>query len=137
LQKAADTGVDEDYKAFSQLVHSREPFTLRDLMQIKRAPTPISIDQVESVESIRRRFTTQAMSLGALSPEAHSTISIAMNRIGGRSNTGEGGEDPIWYRRRGDGDSADNKTKQVASGRFGVTTEYLAHAHELEIKMAQ
>src|SRR5256712_5805067 len=119
------------------MVNGREPAALRDLMRIKSPLPPVSLDKVESVEAIRRRFTTQAMSLGALSPEAHSTISIAMNRIGGRSNTGEGGEDPIWYRRRGDGDSADNKTKQVASGRFGVTTEYLAHAYELEIKMAQ
>jgi glutamate synthase (ferredoxin) len=137
LQKAADSGQPADYRTFADMVQAREPFTLRDLMEIRKAETALPIDQVEPVESIRRRFTTQAMSLGALSPEAHSTISIAMNRIGGRSNTGEGGEDPIWYRRRGDGDSADNKTKQVASGRFGVTTEYLAHAYELEIKMAQ
>jgi glutamate synthase (ferredoxin) len=137
LQKAANTGDRADYQGFTDLVNGREPFTLRDLMAIRPGANPIPIEQVEPVDSIRRRFTTQAMSLGALSPEAHSTISIAMNRIGGRSNTGEGGEDPIWYRRRGDGDSADNKTKQVASGRFGVTTEYLAHAYELEIKMAQ
>ena len=137
LQKAATTGVDGDYKTFAALINGREPFTLRDLMTVRKTRPSLSIDEVESVESIRRRFTTQAMSLGALSPEAHSTISIAMNRMGGRSNTGEGGEDPSWYRRRNDGDSADNKTKQVASGRFGVTTEYLAHAFELEIKMAQ
>src|SRR6185312_3649423 len=92
---------------------------------------------VEPVESFLRRFVSSAMSLGALSPEAHSTISIAMNRIGLRSNTGEGGEDPAWYRWKGGIDSPDNKTKQVASARFGVTAEYLAHASELEIKMAQ
>ncbi|HEY3080309.1 MAG TPA: glutamate synthase large subunit [Chloroflexota bacterium] len=137
LQKAAESGDFEQYRAFAGMVNGREPGSLRDLMRIRKGRTPLPLSEVESVESIRRRFTTQAMSLGALSPEAHSTISIAMNRIGGRSNTGEGGEDPIWYRRRGDGDSADNKTKQVASGRFGVTTEYLAHAYELEIKMAQ
>jgi glutamate synthase (ferredoxin) len=137
LQRAADTGDQEQYRAFAEMVNGREPANLRDLMRIRKTRPALAIDEVEPVESIRRRFTTQAMSLGALSPEAHSTISIAMNRIGGRSNTGEGGEDPIWYRRRGDGDSADNKTKQVASGRFGVTTEYLAHAYELEIKMAQ
>jgi glutamate synthase (ferredoxin) len=136
LQKAADSGSQDDYRTFSTLVHSREPMTIRDLLRFKPI-SPIPIDEVEPVEAIRRRFTTQAMSLGALSPEAHSTISMAMNRIGGRSNTGEGGEDPMWYRHRSDGDSADNKTKQVASGRFGVTTEYLAHAFELEIKMAQ
>ena len=83
------------------------------------------------------RTTSQAMSLGALSPEAHSTIAIAMNRIGGRSNTGEGGEDPDWWTVRENGDSANSATKQVASGRFGVTPEYLARATELEIKMAQ
>ncbi|TAK20165.1 MAG: glutamate synthase large subunit [Chloroflexota bacterium] len=137
LQKAADTGGAADYRAFADMVNGRDPAALRDLMRVATGRAPISIDVVEPVESIRRRFTTQAMSLGALSPEAHSTISIAMNRIGGRSNTGEGGEDPVWYRRRGDGDSADNKTKQIASGRFGVTTEYLAHAFEIEIKMAQ
>jgi glutamate synthase (NADPH/NADH) large chain/glutamate synthase (ferredoxin) len=137
LQKAAESGDLEQYRAFAGTVNGREPSSLRDLMRIRKTGPPVPLDEVEGVESIRRRFTTQAMSLGALSPEAHSTISIAMNRIGGRSNTGEGGEDPIWYRRRGDGDSADNKTKQVASGRFGVTTEYLAHAYELEIKMAQ
>jgi glutamate synthase (ferredoxin) len=137
LQKAANTGSYDDYRVYADMVNGREPAALRDLMRIRKVRPPVPIDEVEPVESIRRRFTTQAMSLGALSPEAHSTISIAMNRIGGRSNTGEGGEDPIWYRRRGDGDSADNKTKQVASGRFGVTTEYLAHAFELEIKMAQ
>ena len=137
LQKAADSGEYADFRAYAELVHTRPPVTVRDLLRFRSQRAPIPVDDVEPIEAIRRRFTTQAMSLGALSPEAHSTISIAMNRIDGRSNTGEGGEDPVWYRRRGDGDSADNKTKQVASGRFGVTTEYLAHAYEIEIKMAQ
>ncbi|HLG51163.1 MAG TPA: glutamate synthase large subunit, partial [Chloroflexota bacterium] len=136
LQKAAKSGSYADYRVFSDLLRNREPAVLRDLLRFKPRQ-PIPIEEVEPVEAIRRRFTTQAMSLGALSPEAHQTISIAMNRIGSRSNTGEGGEDPSWYRWNGGGDSPDNKTKQVASARFGVTTEYLAHAEELEIKMAQ
>lgn len=136
LQKAASSGQYADYKVYAEILRNREPAVLRDLLRF-RDRQPIPIDEVEPVESIRRRFTTQAMSLGALSPEAHQTISIAMNRIGSRSNTGEGGEDPSWYRWQGGGDSPDNKTKQVASARFGVTTEYLAHAYELEIKMAQ
>lgn len=137
LQKAASSGDFADYRAYSELIARREPAVLRDLLRFRQTREPIPIEEVESVESIRRRFTSQAMSLGALSPEAHSTISIAMNRIGSRSNTGEGGEDPSWYKWKGGGDSPDNKTKQVASARFGVTTEYLAHATELEIKMAQ
>jgi glutamate synthase (NADPH/NADH) large chain/glutamate synthase (ferredoxin) len=137
LQKAANSGQFADYKTYANLLANREPAVLRDLLRFRSNRDPIPLDEVESVESIRRRFTSQAMSLGALSPEAHSTISIAMNRIGGRSNTGEGGEDPSWYKWTGGGDSPDNKTKQVASARFGVTAEYLAHAYELEIKMAQ
>ncbi|HEX5418113.1 MAG TPA: glutamate synthase large subunit [Chloroflexota bacterium] len=137
LQKAANTGNYAEYRTYSDLLKKRDPAVLRDLLRFRQVREPIAIDEVESVEAIRRRFTSQAMSLGALSPEAHSTISIAMNRIGSRSNTGEGGEDPSWYKRTGGGDSPDNKTKQVASARFGVTPEYLAHAYELEIKMAQ
>ncbi len=136
LQKAAHSGEYADYKSYAEILRNREPAVLRDLLRFKER-TPIPLDEVEPMEAIRRRFTTQAMSLGALSPEAHQTISIAMNRIGSRSNTGEGGEDPSWYKWAGGGDSPDNKTKQVASARFGVTTEYLAHAEELEIKMAQ
>ncbi len=136
LQKAAQSGQYAEYRVYSDLLRNREPAVLRDLLRFK-GRQPVPLDEVEPVESIRRRFTAQAMSLGALSPEAHSTISIAMNRIGSRSNTGEGGEDPSWYKWTGGGDSPDNKTKQVASARFGVTTEYLAHAVELEIKMAQ
>jgi glutamate synthase (ferredoxin) len=89
------------------------------------------------VEEIRRRFTTAGMSLGALSPEAHECLAIAMNRIGGKSNSGEGGEDPERFRRRPNGDLANSAIKQIASGRFGVTAAYLASAKEIEIKMAQ
>jgi glutamate synthase domain-containing protein 2 len=95
---------------------------------------PIPIEEVEPEEAILARFSTQAMSLGALSPEAHKTLALAMNAIGGRSNTGEGGEDNLLYRNEPE---ATNKIKQIASGRFGVTTEYLVHAEEIEIKMAQ
>ena len=95
------------------------------------------VDEVEPIEEIRRRFTTAGMSLGALSPEAHETLAIAMNRIGGKSNSGEGGEDPVRFKRREDGDWANSAIKQIASGRFGVTAAYLASAKEIEIKMAQ
>lgn len=136
LHKTVATGSYEDYKRYAELVNTRAPLALRDLFTFVER-TPIPIEEVEPVESIRRRFTTQAMSLGALSPEAHRTIAIAMNRIGAKSNTGEGGEDPDWFHPFPNGDSANSKTKQVASGRFGVTPEYLARAEQLEIKMAQ
>src|SRR5437667_9327359 len=106
---------------------------LRDLLETV-ASTPVPIDEVESAESILKRFSTQAMSLGSLSPEAHRTLALAMNQLGGRSNTGEGGEVPNTYRFE---PAAANKIKQVASARFGVTADYLVHAEELEIKMAQ
>ena len=118
LQKAAQTGDYEIYKQYSETINGREPANLRDLLEFV-AQEPIPVEEVESIESIRRRFTAQAMSLGALSPEAHQTISVAMNRIGARSNTGEGGEDPSWYQTLDSGDSRNNKTKQVASARFG------------------
>ena len=104
-------------------------------MDFKR--NPISIDRVEPVESIVRRFVTGAMSFGALSKEAHEAIALAMNKLGSRSNTGEGGEDSERFARRVDGISLSSKTKQVASGRFGVTTEYLVNAEEIQIKVAQ
>ena len=136
LQQAALTGEMEDYRRYAEMVHTRPPTSLRDLLEFV-PHSPIPLEEVEPVESIRRRFTTQAMSLGALSPEAHKAIAIAMNRIGGRSNTGEGGEDPQWYKPLPNGESANCAVKQVASARFGVTTEYLVRARELEIKMAQ
>ncbi len=137
LQKAAKEDSAESYHAFAQEVDDREPLTLRDLVRFGPAK-PIPIEEVEPVEAIWKRFSTQAMSLGALSPETQHTLAVAMNRIGGRSNTGEGGEDSnVYYVELEDGDSAENKIKQVASARFGVTPEYLVRAEQLEIKMAQ
>jgi glutamate synthase domain-containing protein 2/glutamate synthase domain-containing protein 1/glutamate synthase domain-containing protein 3 len=124
---------EENRTALSVLSGDRKNVAVRDLLQI-RLSQPLSLDDVESEVSLLSRFSTQAMSLGAISPEAHETLAIAMNRLGGRSNTGEGGEDPrIYYERP----EANNRVKQVASARFGVTAEYLVHADEIEIKMAQ
>src|SRR3989441_9131029 len=106
-------------------------------MALEYGETPIPIEEVEPVESILKRFATGAMSYGSISQEAHETLAIAMNRIGGRSNTGEGGEDPARYRRDADGDVRRGAGKQVASRRFGVTSEYLVNATDLQIKMAQ
>ncbi|HEY7681129.1 MAG TPA: glutamate synthase-related protein [Gemmatimonadales bacterium] len=124
------------FKDYVSRVEERRPSNPRDLLGFKRGE-PIPLDEVEPVDSIMRRFVSSAMSLGALSPEAHATISIAMNRIGARSNSGEGGEDPFNYAPLPSGDRVDNRVKQVASGRFGVTTEYLIRAEELEIKVVQ
>ena len=134
-----DTDADSGYARFREFVAGAEagrPATLRDLLDLRPA-TPIPADQVEPVEAIIRRFVSSAMSLGALSPEAHTALSIAMNRMGARSNSGEGGEDPAYYAAPAGGDRLDSRIKQVASGRFGVTTEYLVHADELEIKIVQ
>jgi len=124
------------YDAFRTRVEARAAAGPRDLLDF-RAAQPIPLEEVEPVEAIRRRFISSAMSLGALSPEAHATLAIGMNRMGARSNTGEGGEDPATYVPLPNGDRPDNRIKQVASGRFGVTTEYLVRADELEIKIAQ
>ena len=121
------------YSAFEELAELQGPVFLRDLLDTV-PDTGIPLAEVEPLESIVKRFSTQAMSLGSLSPEAHRTLALAMNQLGGRSNTGEGGEDPNTYRFE---PAAANKIKQVASARFGVTTDYLVHAEELEIKMAQ
>jgi glutamate synthase domain-containing protein 2/glutamate synthase domain-containing protein 1/glutamate synthase domain-containing protein 3 len=121
------------YAAFEELAESQGTVFLRDLLETVSA-TPIPLEDVESVEEIVKNFSTQAMSLGSLGLEAHRTLALAMNQLGGRSNTGEGGEDPKLYT---DEPHAANKIKQVASGRFGVTANYLVHAQELEIKMAQ
>ncbi len=137
LQEAVQTGDYEAYKEFSRLAREGPPRTLRDLLEIQSDRPPIPLEEVEPASEIVKRFVTSAMSLGALSPEAHKTIAMAMNRLGARSNTGEGGEDRSWYHPFPDGDRADSKIKQVASGRFGVTTEYLVRGEELEIKMAQ
>jgi glutamate synthase (ferredoxin) len=124
------------YQAFLDKNAVRRPAGPRDLLGFRRGE-PISLDEVEPAEEIRRRFVSSAMSLGALSPEAHATLSVAMNRMGARSNSGEGGEDPANYHGLHNGDRADNRIKQVASARFGVTTEYLTRAEELEIKIVQ
>ena len=124
---------EENHRAFRELGQQREPVAVRDLLEIV-PDKALPLDQVETEASILGRFSTQAMSLGAISPETHRTLAIAMNRLGGRSNTGEGGEDSDIY--GGDGE-ANNRVKQVASARFGVTAEYLVHADELEIKIAQ
>ncbi|GER86994.1 glutamate synthase [Dictyobacter vulcani] len=136
LQKAAQSGSKEDYQQFTSLVYQRPATVLRDLLSFAPA-NPIPLDQVESMESIRTRFVISAMSVGALSPETHQTIAAAMNSIGARNNTGEGGEDPEWYHKTLEGYPVSSKIKQVASARFGVTPEYLVRAQELEIKMAQ
>ncbi len=125
-------GKREEFLKYMDTVNKRDPISPRDLLDFVVSPTPVPIDEVEPVEDIRRRFTTAGMSLGALSPEAHECLAIAMNQIGGKSNSGEGGEDPARY-----GTERNSAIKQIASGRFGVTPEYLASASEIEIKMAQ
>jgi glutamate synthase domain-containing protein 2/glutamate synthase domain-containing protein 1/glutamate synthase domain-containing protein 3 len=129
-------GAPSGYEAFREKNNARRPAGPRDLLA-PRPGDPVPLEEVEPVEEIRRRFVSSAMSLGALSPEAHTTLSVAMNRIGARSNSGEGGEDPGNYLPLENGDRADNRVKQVASARFGVTTEYLTRAEELEIKIVQ
>ncbi len=137
VHKFLKTGAQDEYKVYAQIADEHQPVTLKDLLKIRFPAEGVPLDEIESVEDIRRRFTTAGMSLGALSPEAHETLAIAMNRIGGKSNSGEGGEDPVRFVQRENGDSANSAIKQVASGRFGVTAEYLANAREIEIKMAQ
>jgi glutamate synthase (NADPH/NADH) large chain len=138
---ATATAPAEAWVAYARAVDEREPAVLRDLLQVRAAGPQLELAQVEQPASLARRFIASAMSLGSLSPEAHQTITLAMNELGGRSNTGEGGEDPEVYRFHSDTPTnllpRSNKIKQVASGRFGVTAEYLAHAEELEIKIAQ
>jgi glutamate synthase (NADPH/NADH) large chain len=132
LQKAVQNGSYEEYKKYSAIVNSRPVAMMRDLMKPKFGLNPIPIDEVEPVEAILKRFDSAGMSLGALSPEAHEALAEGMNRIGGRSNSGEGGEDPKRY-----GSIRTSKIKQVASGRFGVTPAYLVSAEVLQIKIAQ
>ncbi len=128
----------EDYQKYLDAIKATRPNALRHLLEcVPLASGPVPIDEVEPIEEIRKRFTTAGMSLGALSPEAHEALAIAMNRIGGKSNSGEGGEDPVRFKRREDGDWANSAIKQIASGRFGVSAAYLASAKEIEIKMAQ
>src|SRR5690606_19767980 len=139
LQKAVRTGDYAVYKEYSRLVDDqlRQHYTLRGLLEL-RPGEPVPIEEVEPVEEIMKRFKSGAMSYGSISKEAHETLAIAMNRIGGKSNTGEGGEDPERYTWTNElGDSKNSAIKQVASGRFGVTSLYLSQARELQIKMAQ
>ena len=132
------TNKPEDYKKYLETALNAQPIALRDLLElVPPLSGPVPLEEVEPIEEIRRRFTTAGMSLGALSPEAHECLAIAMNRIGGKSNSGEGGEDPARFHRRENGDLANSAIKQIASGRFGVNATYLASAKEIEIKMAQ
>jgi glutamate synthase (NADPH/NADH) large chain len=139
LQHACRTNNYDVFKEYSALINDRSTklCTLRGLMELKPANTPIPIDEVEPVEAIVKRFKTGGMSYGSISKEAHESLAIAMNRIGGKSNTGEGGEDPVRYVLDANGDSRNSAIKQVASGRFGVTSYYLVNARELQIKIAQ
>ncbi|SPU46500.1 Glutamate synthase [NADPH] large chain precursor [Brevundimonas diminuta] len=137
LQDAVNRGDYKRFKQYSAAVREQPDLALRDLLDFKDGLTPVQLHEVESVSDIRRRFLSQAMSLGALSPEAHETLNIAMNRMGARAVSGEGGEDPARYVPRPNGDNANSAVKQVASGRFGVTAEYLNQCREIEIKVAQ
>lgn len=137
LQAACDRASYDVWKQYSAAMRANPPIHIRDLLDIKAVGKPIPIEEVESITSIRKRFVTPGMSLGALSPEAHMTLNIAMNRIGAKSDSGEGGEDPAHQHPFPNGDNPCAKIKQVASGRFGVTAEYLNACEELEIKVAQ
>jgi glutamate synthase (NADPH/NADH) large chain len=138
LQNACTTDSYAAFCKYVEAVHRMPPIALRDLLDFKREGVkPINVDEVESVTSIRKRLLSPGISLGALSPEAHETLSIAMNRIGARSDSGEGGEDPARATPRPNGDNASSAIKQIASGRFGVTAEYLNNCREIEIKVAQ
>jgi glutamate synthase (NADPH/NADH) large chain len=137
LQTAVATDNYAGYKKYSEAVRRLPPVTIRDLLDTVPAGPAVSVDEVESITEIRKRFLTPGMSLGALSPEAHGTLNIAMNRIGAKSVSGEGGEDAERYRPRPNGDNANSAVKQIASGRFGVTAEYLNMCREIEIKVAQ
>ena len=137
LQTAVSNDSYSTFKRYSEGLRKLPPISLRDLLELKPAGAPISVDEVEQITEIRKRFVTPGMSLGALSPEAHGTLNIAMNRIGAKSVSGEGGEDPARYKPAPNGDNANSAVKQVASGRFGVTAEYLTHCREIEIKVAQ
>jgi glutamate synthase (ferredoxin) len=139
LQHATRSGQDAVYREYAKAVNdqSQRLGTLRGLFEFKTPATPVPIEEVEPVESIVRRFATGAMSYGSISKEAHETLAIAMNRLGGKSNSGEGGEDPARYRKDPNGDWRRSAVKQIASARFGVTSEYLVNCDDLQIKMAQ
>jgi glutamate synthase (NADPH/NADH) large chain len=137
MQTACNNASYELWKQYSAKMKANPPIHLRDLLDIKPLGKPVPLEEVESITAIRKRFVTPGMSLGALSPEAHKTLNVAMNRIGAKSDSGEGGEDPAHFVPEPNGDNPSAKIKQVASGRFGVTAEYLNACEELEIKVAQ
>ncbi|MFQ5534523.1 MAG: glutamate synthase large subunit [Sphingomonadales bacterium] len=137
LQAAVANDSYSQYLVHSKALRELPPINLRDLLEFKTAEAPVPIEEVESITELRKRFITPGMSLGALSPEAHETLTIAMNRIGGKSSSGEGGEGPERFKPRPNGDNPNSTIKQVASGRFGVTAEYLNNCSEIEIKVAQ
>jgi len=137
LQNAVTTESYSVYRRYSEGIRNLPPIYLRDLFDFKRQNAPVPVEEVESVTEIRKRLVAPGISLGALSPEAHETLSIAMNRIGAKSDSGEGGEDPSRFQPRPNGDNPSSAIKQIASGRFGVTAEYLNNCQEIEIKMAQ
>lgn len=137
LQTAVSTDSYSTYLQFSRGVRDLPPVYLRDLLEFNFPAEGVAIDQVEAITEIRKRFVTPGMSLGALSPEAHETLAIAMNRIGAKAVSGEGGEDSVRYKPYANGDNANSSIKQIASGRFGVTAEYLGACEEVEIKVAQ
>jgi glutamate synthase (NADPH/NADH) large chain len=132
LQKAVQSGTKKDYQVFADLVNHRQPAAIRDLFKLRPAEAPVAIDDVERASELFPRFDTAAMSIGALSPEAHEALAVAMNTLGGHSNSGEGGEDPARFN-----SVRNSRIKQVASGRFGVTAHYLVNADILQIKIAQ
>jgi len=132
LQKAVQSGDQRDYAVFAQLINQRQPAALRDLLRLRRSDEPTPMENVEPARHLFPRFDTAAMSIGALSPEAHEALAVAMNTLGGHSNSGEGGEDPARFN-----SERNSRIKQVASGRFGVTAHYLVNADILQIKMAQ
>jgi len=138
LQHAVETDSYQTFKRYSEAVRKQAPVALRDLLDFRmEGVKPVALEEVESITEIRKRLISPGISLGALSPEAHETLSIAMNRIGARSDSGEGGEDPERAKPRANGDNANSAIKQISSGRFGVTAEYLNNCREIEIKVAQ
>ena len=137
IHRFVNNNESDDYSSFVDSLESERPVSVRDLFDLQPLAAPLPISEVEPIESIRTRFTTAAMSLGAISPEAHEALAIAMNEIGGKSNSGEGGEDARRFQVQSNGIDANSKIKQVASGRFGVDAGYLNSAEEIEIKMAQ
>ena len=139
LQRATQINSREEFRRYQKLIDEQQTklLTLRGLLDFQWAERPVPLDEVEPAKEIVKRFATGAMSYGSISKEAHETLAVAMNRLGGWSNTGEGGEDPVRYQLEPNGDSKNSKIKQVASGRFGVTSLYLVNAQELQIKMAQ